>query len=111
MVWTEMSSQGLTKLFFVEPNFKIDAKYYQNKVLKHLIKKRDPSKVIFVSLFEVEVGIRSETTNHHKLPHPYPRWDIVTTKRDRVFSPHSRRQTDASSTLKTAMLIAYHFPP
>ncbi|GFS65939.1 uncharacterized protein TNCV_2509901 [Trichonephila clavipes] len=39
MVWTETSSQSLSKQFFVEPNFKIDAKYYQNKVLKHLIKK------------------------------------------------------------------------
>ncbi|GFV51468.1 uncharacterized protein TNCV_844071 [Trichonephila clavipes] len=29
----------LTKQFFVEPSFKIDTKYYQNKVLKHLIKK------------------------------------------------------------------------
>ncbi|GFW18143.1 uncharacterized protein TNCV_4006831 [Trichonephila clavipes] len=44
MVWTEMSPQGLTKPSFVEPNFKIDAKYYQNKVLKHLIKK---SKCLF----------------------------------------------------------------
>ncbi|GFV42370.1 uncharacterized protein TNCV_4311011 [Trichonephila clavipes] len=34
MVWTEISSQGLIKPFFVDPNFEIDAKYYQNKVLK-----------------------------------------------------------------------------
>ncbi|PRD32975.1 UNVERIFIED_CONTAM: hypothetical protein NCL1_18851 [Trichonephila clavipes] len=34
MVWMEMSSQGLTKPFFVEPNFKIDAKYYQKRVFK-----------------------------------------------------------------------------
>ncbi|GFV38596.1 hypothetical protein TNCV_132351 [Trichonephila clavipes] len=39
IVWTEMSSQGLTKPFFVGPNFTIDAKYYKNKVLRHLIKK------------------------------------------------------------------------
>ncbi|GFU90771.1 uncharacterized protein TNCV_4870031 [Trichonephila clavipes] len=39
IVWTEMSTQGLLNPFFVEPNFKIDAKYYHNKVLKHLIKK------------------------------------------------------------------------
>ncbi|GFW68665.1 uncharacterized protein TNCV_530181 [Trichonephila clavipes] len=39
MVWMGMSSQGLTKPFFVEPKAKIDAKYYQNKVLKHIIKK------------------------------------------------------------------------
>ncbi|GFW31729.1 uncharacterized protein TNCV_3099541 [Trichonephila clavipes] len=39
MVWTKISSQGLTKQFLVEPNFKIDSKYYQNKVLKHFIKK------------------------------------------------------------------------
>ncbi|GFX98881.1 hypothetical protein TNCV_1504571 [Trichonephila clavipes] len=32
-----MFSQGLTKPFFVEPKVKIDAKYYQNNVLKHLI--------------------------------------------------------------------------
>ncbi|GFX37683.1 uncharacterized protein TNCV_1261201 [Trichonephila clavipes] len=38
MVWTKMSPQGLTKPFFVEPSIKIDSKYYQNKVLKHLIK-------------------------------------------------------------------------
>ncbi|GFS57719.1 uncharacterized protein TNCV_2908451 [Trichonephila clavipes] len=38
-LWTEMSSQGLTKLFFVEPNFEIDGKKYQNKVLKHLRRK------------------------------------------------------------------------
>ncbi|GFW79348.1 uncharacterized protein TNCV_2477551 [Trichonephila clavipes] len=36
--------KALTKPFFVEPNFKIDAKYYQNKVLKHLIKKADDRK-------------------------------------------------------------------
>ncbi|GFV49350.1 uncharacterized protein TNCV_3630361 [Trichonephila clavipes] len=39
MEWTEISSQGLTNHFCAERNFKIDAKYYQNKVLKHLIKK------------------------------------------------------------------------
>ncbi|GFV54361.1 uncharacterized protein TNCV_4585911 [Trichonephila clavipes] len=37
MVWTKMSSQGLGKPFFLEPKFKIVAKYYQNKVLKHFV--------------------------------------------------------------------------
>ncbi|GFU30612.1 uncharacterized protein TNCV_2615071 [Trichonephila clavipes] len=36
-VWLEMSSQGLANPFLVEANFKTDAKYCQNKVLKHLI--------------------------------------------------------------------------
>ncbi|GFT93863.1 hypothetical protein TNCV_2132781 [Trichonephila clavipes] len=39
MVRTEMPPQSLTKPVFVEPNFGIDAKYYQNKALKHFIKK------------------------------------------------------------------------
>ncbi|GFX29787.1 hypothetical protein TNCV_4749161 [Trichonephila clavipes] len=41
MVWMGMSSEGLTKPFFVELKANIDAKYCQNKVLNHLIKKND----------------------------------------------------------------------
>ncbi|GFU60699.1 uncharacterized protein TNCV_2754551 [Trichonephila clavipes] len=38
MVRLGMSSQGLQNHFFVEPKAKIDAKYYHNKVLEHLMK-------------------------------------------------------------------------
>ncbi|GFV59215.1 hypothetical protein TNCV_2339561 [Trichonephila clavipes] len=38
IVWMEMSRQGLTKQFLVEPKAKIDAEKYQDKVLKHRIK-------------------------------------------------------------------------
>ncbi|GFT56982.1 uncharacterized protein TNCV_189801 [Trichonephila clavipes] len=31
MVWMGMSSQGLTKLLFIEPKSKIDASYYQHE--------------------------------------------------------------------------------
>ncbi|GFW11331.1 uncharacterized protein TNCV_3808511 [Trichonephila clavipes] len=41
MIWMGITSQSLTKPF-EEPNAKIDAKYYQNKVLKRLIKKSKP---------------------------------------------------------------------
>ncbi|GFV73106.1 hypothetical protein TNCV_3665231 [Trichonephila clavipes] len=40
-VWMRMSSQALTEPFFVEPKSKIDVKYYQNKVLKHLIREKN----------------------------------------------------------------------
>ncbi|GFS89500.1 uncharacterized protein TNCV_1810021 [Trichonephila clavipes] len=38
IVWTGMSSHGLTKPFFVEPESKINVKYYHNKVLNHLVR-------------------------------------------------------------------------
>ena len=38
MVWAGVSGQGKTKLFFVEPGAKIDAKYYLEKILKGPVK-------------------------------------------------------------------------
>ncbi|GFX10966.1 hypothetical protein TNCV_512261 [Trichonephila clavipes] len=38
IIWMGISPDGLSKPFFVEPKSKINAKYYDNKVLKHSIR-------------------------------------------------------------------------
>ncbi|GFX39427.1 transposable element Tcb1 transposase [Trichonephila clavipes] len=43
MVWMGMPSQGLPKPFFVDPEANIEAKYYNNKILKHLTKETEMS--------------------------------------------------------------------
>ncbi|GFY22318.1 hypothetical protein TNCV_3299581 [Trichonephila clavipes] len=82
MVWMGISSQGLTKPIFIETKAKIDAKNYQNKVLKPMIKeaewaeesvaKAEILRLIYQGRFlhgNVTLGVRSNSwDDQHAVP-------------------------------------------